>query len=869
MSSPEVRGAGVHPSPHPATPVQDHDVAEVLRIPAFRRLWISLSLSSLGDWLGLLALTALAPRLAHNSYAAENLAVAAVFILRLAPAIVIGPIAGVIADRLDRRVTMVVTDVVRFALFLSIPLVGTLTWLFVATLLIEIASLIWIPAKEASVPNLVPRERLETANQLSLFTTYGTAPVAAALFAGLALLTGILDNALPQITPVDLALYVNAATFLVSGLTILRLAIPNPHTGSQKRPGIWRTLVEGWQFVAHTRLVRGLVVGMLGAFAAGGAVIGLARTFVTDLGGGDPGYGLLFGTVFLGLAGGMFLGPRLLPDFSRRRLFGLAIGGAGLALAALALFPNLVVAVIVTLVIGAFAGVAWVTGYTLLGLEVADELRGRTFAFVATMVRVVLVLVLAVAPLLAAAIGTHQIEVTDAMTLTYNGAAFVFLAAGLLAAALGFASYRHMDDRRGVSLSSDLASAFNSEPVGLRANGPREGFFLALEGGEGAGKSTQAASLRAWLESLGHDVVTTFEPGGTDVGRRLRSVLLDHPEPSEDAAGGVTPPALSPRAEALLFAADRAEHVASVVRPALELGHVVITDRYADSSVAYQGAGRDLAGHEVARLSRWATDGLQPHLTVLLDLPAADGLARVQAPDRLESEPLAFHEKVRERFLELARRGGARYLVVDATRPAEQITKEIRARLTPILPPSAQQIAEADAIRRAEEETRRMAEEARRLEAARARAAAEEQARREAIDAEERVRLAAAEAAALAEVRRQQEELADAERARLAAVAAAEAQRAREEHARQRALHAEERRHHREAAHPDREDRRGHRSHPAYDDLSEPDRDPATRPLSLVDELFGGGDEDSMFGGDQEDRTVQLPRVDQRPDERR
>ena len=135
---------------------------------------------------------------------------------------------------------------------------------------------------------------------------------------------------------------------------------------------------------------------MLGAFAAGGAVIGLARTFVTDLGGGDPGYGLLFGTVFLGLAGGMFLGPRLLPDFSRRRLFGLAIFGAGLALALLGLIPNLVIAVLVTLVIGAFAGVAWVTGYTLLGLEVADELRGRTFAFVQTMVRVVLVLVLAV-----------------------------------------------------------------------------------------------------------------------------------------------------------------------------------------------------------------------------------------------------------------------------------------------------------------------------------------------------------------------------------------------------------------------------------------------------------------------------------------
>ncbi len=528
----------------------DHDLRGVLRIAPFRRLWTALSLSSLGDWLGLLALTALAPRLADGGYAAANLAIAGVFILRLAPAIVVGPLAGVVADRLDRRWTMVICDVARFALFLSIPVVGTLWWLFVATFLIEVASLIWIPAKEATVPNLVPRERLETANQLSLFTTYGSAPVAAALFAGLALLSGMLDNSVPAIDEVELALYVNAATFLVSALTILRLTdIPareKPAPG-ESAPGVWRTLVEGWTYVGRTPLVRGLVVGMLGAFAAGGAVIGLARTFVTDLGAGDPGYGLLFGTVFLGLAVGMFLGPRLLPDFSRRRMFGLSIGAAGLALALLALIPNMVIAVLLTLVVGAFAGVAWVTGYTLLGLEVADELRGRTFAFVQTMVRVVLVLVLAVAPLLAAAFGQHSITVSDAMVLTYNGAAITFLLAGLLAAVLGIVSFRHLDDRRGVPLGSDVAAAFHSEAVGPQPGRPRtdtHGFFVALEGGEGAGKSTQARALKQWLESLGHDVVVTHEPGGTEVGRRLRSVLLDLPAPDDAAAGLV--PGLSP-----------------------------------------------------------------------------------------------------------------------------------------------------------------------------------------------------------------------------------------------------------------------------------------------------------------------------------
>ena len=501
------------------------------------------------------------------------------------------------------------------------------------------------------------------------------------------------------------------------------------------------------------------------------------------------------------------------------------------------------------------------TGYTLLGLEVTDALRGRTFAFVQTMARVVLVLVLAVAPLLAAAIGRHKIEVTEAMTLTYNGAAFVFLAAGLLAAGLGVVSFRHMDDRRGVPLGTDIAAAFASEPVGRRTSGPREGFFIALEGGEGAGKSTQAHALRGWLESLGHDVVVTFEPGATEVGRRLRSVLLDHPEAVEGGAGE-TPAHLSPRAEALLFAADRAEHVATVVRPALELGHVVITDRYLDSSVAYQGAGRDLAGAEVARLSRWATDGLLPHLTVLLDVPAEAGLARVDAPDRLESEPRDFHDRVRERFLELARRGGSRYLVVDGTRPAAEITETIKARLEPVLPLSASQVADLERLRAEQAERDRLAAEASRLEEARARAEAEERAKAQEAAAEAALRLAEQEAAVAAEERRVREEAAAAERARLAALHDADALRAREEHARLRAQHAEERRQHKEQARADREEaHRRRREHGVAGD------DPPTREVSLVDELFGAVDDDSSPDS-ADDHTVQLPRVEQRRDDR-
>jgi dTMP kinase len=191
----------------------------------------------------------------------------------------------------------------------------------------------------------------------------------------------------------------------------------------------------------------------------------------------------------------------------------------------------------------------------------------------------------------------------------------------------------------------------------MSEGGRRRGLFVALEGGEGAGKSTQVRLLAELLRARGLDVVVTYEPGDSMIGPDVRRLVLGH-----DSTG------LSPRAEALLYAADRAEHVDAVVRPALDRGSVVLTDRYVDSSLAYQGAGRPLAYDEVARVNAWATDGLLPDLTVLLDLDPVDGLRRAGAtPDRLESEPLAFHQRVRAQFRALAAADPARYLVVDAT----------------------------------------------------------------------------------------------------------------------------------------------------------------------------------------------------------
>ncbi|MFF1574001.1 dTMP kinase [Leifsonia sp. NPDC058292] len=203
------------------------------------------------------------------------------------------------------------------------------------------------------------------------------------------------------------------------------------------------------------------------------------------------------------------------------------------------------------------------------------------------------------------------------------------------------------------------------------------GLFITLEGGDGSGKSTQAALLEQWLTEQGRAVVRTREPGGTPAGVEIREIVLHH-------RGDI-----SPRAEALLYAADRADHVATVVRPALSRGEVVLQDRYLDSSVAYQGAGRVLGGDEIRDLSLWAAEGLLPDLTILLDLDETTARARLDTSrtryDRLEAEKAEFHARVRAAYLDLAAAEPERFLVIDAARPAEQIAEEIRARLTPYL----------------------------------------------------------------------------------------------------------------------------------------------------------------------------------------
>lgn len=649
---------------------------DVLSNGPFGRLWRALAISSLGDWLGLLASTAFAQQLAGGNYTTANLAIAGVFIVRLAPALLLGPLAGFFADRFDRRWLMVSSDIIRFSLYLSIPIVGNFFWLYTATLLAEVASLFWSPAKEATIPNLVPRDKLESANQAQLLAAYGTAPIAAILFSLLSLFNSVLSGIFnwQNSTAADFAFYLNAFSFLYVAFTVHSIRdIPKKSSESKRDESFLESILGGWKFIGNSKIIRGLTIGMVGAFVAAGVVIALARTFVDDLLAGETAYGILFGSVFSGLAIGIAFGPKIFEGFTRNSLFGLALASSGLLLVLLSLMQNLVLAIIVALLLGAFSGICWVTGFTMLGLEVTDEIRGRTFAFIQSLVRVVLILVLAVAPLAAAAIGRHTLRFFE-ITLTYNGAAFTMFLAGLVAFFVGLLSYRQMRDLRDVTLLGGLRKMLRSE-FGLEEKKETPGFFIVFEGGEASGKSTQTKLLHDWFTSAGVLTVLTREPGGTPLGIALRDILLS-PETG----------AISPRSEALLYAADRAHHVESVILPALQKGQVVISDRYMDSSIAYQGAGRVLKADEVARISRWATEGLVPHLTIILDQPSEIGLGRIQTMDRLESESPEFHERVRREYAHLAATNPERYLVVDANKDIQDIAQEIKERVRQAAP---------------------------------------------------------------------------------------------------------------------------------------------------------------------------------------
>ncbi|WP_141721207.1 dTMP kinase [Micromonospora eburnea] len=667
-------------------------IRSVLRIRPFRRLWIVLGVASFGDWLGLLATSVFAAAQVSGD-TAKGAAFGTVIAIRLLPALLLGPVAGVFADRFDRRWTMVICDLLRFVLFASIPLYAltgasgglVVTWAAIATFLIETVTLMWLPAKEAAVPNLIPRARLETANQLTLITTYGLTPIAAALVAAVLdrSVRGLAGGSMPSwAEPAQLALWVNSfsrlATAIVVAVGIREISQVRTGERESTEQGMVRQFTEGWRFIGQTPLVRGLVLGIFGAFAGGGIVVGTAKFFAASLGAGDAAFFLLFGAIFIGLAIGIGAGPMIVRDMSRRRWFGMSIVLASASVLVLAFAIHLSMAILGAILVGAGAGMAFLAGTTLLGGEVADEVRGRVFAVVQIGTRLVLILAIALSSILVGVGGSRQLSIAD-LGISVSSTRLLLLAAGVAGIFAGISAFGQMDDKKGVPVLADLWGSIRGRPLMPAEPFASSGLFVVFEGGEGAGKSTQLAALAERLRGQGRDVVVTREPGATAVGERIRALVLE-------TEGAEAP---SPRAEALLYAADRAHHVATVVRPALVRGAVVISDRYVDSSLAYQGAGRTLPAEEVSWLSSWATGGLKPDLVVLLDVDPRTGLSRVesrsQGTDRLEAESIAFHERVRYAFLDLAAADPKRYLVLDAARPAEEIAEAVARRVREFL----------------------------------------------------------------------------------------------------------------------------------------------------------------------------------------
>ncbi|MGH3853304.1 MAG: MFS transporter [Pseudonocardiaceae bacterium] len=458
-------------------------IREVLAIPAFRRLWGVTAITATAEWQSLLALSALATQLT-SGYRAQSFALGGVVATKLLPAMLLGPLAGALADKLDRRHQMVVCDVLRAALFLSIPLIGQLAWLFAATFLIELCALFWIPAKDASIPNLLRRpDQVETANQLSLIMTYGVAVlVASGVFSVLSKFgPALLPHGAPLSAPhgaeasAYLALSLNGVAYAFCALVVAtRIPEISGRAVSQRgsQPGLFTMLRDGVVFMRGTPLVHGLVTGILGAFAAGGAVIACAKLYSTSLGGGDAAYGLLFASLFVGLGLGMAIAPLAARRIRHRGLFGLAIVAAGWALVAVALAPHLIAALAAVILVGAAGGVAFLTGLTIIGAQVSDAMRGRTIAFVQSLVRLDLLASMALVPFAVGLVQQRTLTLFNER-VTIDGTRPVLLCAGLLAAAIGLVSYRQMDDRHDGSLRADLRAALRRHPA--PGPGPEEG----------------------------------------------------------------------------------------------------------------------------------------------------------------------------------------------------------------------------------------------------------------------------------------------------------------------------------------------------------------------------------------------------------
>jgi dTMP kinase len=638
----------------------------VLAIQGFRRLWGVTYLCSIGDWLSLLALTGLINKLTEG-YEAQSFAFAGVVLTQMLPGLLFAPIGGLFADRFDRRKVMVVCDVLRCALFMSIAFVGTTWWLFIANFLIGCCALMWIPSKDAAVPNLLRRpDQVETASQLGLVMTYGISVITGAgLYAAI---TGITTNLNLQPDPEGLGIakvivMINGLLYLTSAI-LVATRIPElsrrseAHVARREREkqegaaklGLWAMIRDAARFVRSTPLVRGLLIGMIGAIAAAGALIGSANVYADSLRGGESSFGLLFVSLFIGLASGMAGSPKLAQRLPHNRLFGISIVTSGIVLCLVAISPHLIVSLITVMIVGACAGIAFLTGVTIIGSQVEDAIRGRINAVYQSLMKVILAAAMAATPVLVGLVKPHYVIVWG-REMTINGTRPVLLGAGLIAALVGVIAYRQMDDRRSETILSDLFAAIRGKP--RRSTG----LLIAMEGDTVEDTATQARLLADWLRRPGtREVVLATDPTLDD--ERLQTVLT-----GAQLTGA--------RAHALVAAAVRADIVERQIRPALDRGALVVMERFVDSPLAHLSVAAGLDPAELEGLADWASARLRPDVTVLLDRdPSTLGPARTRSTEH--------HWHVQRVLTEMASAEPDRYVVVDGDGSAEQVAVRVR-----------------------------------------------------------------------------------------------------------------------------------------------------------------------------------------------
>jgi dTMP kinase len=681
--------------------------AELLKNRSFRFWFASSFTSSVGDWMGFVALTALMTEL-YDSSSSQLFAVGGLLMIRLLPSALFGPIAGVIADRYDRRTVLVLTDVARFAIYMVIAFAGDVVAIFALTFIVECVSLLFLSAKDASLPQVVDEAHLTEANQLNLLCSYGTLPLGAvstSIMIGVATLVGRVAGS--DVDPLRLALVFNALTFLVSAplLSQVRLAGESERRRlrreAEEQPGLLAELREGLDFIRGYPLLRALISGIVGVFFGAGVVIGLGPVFVrSDLGQPAANWSIMLSAVGGGLVLGILVLIPALRRFAQEQVFPIMLATTGLLAGLIALSPTFAVALVLGPLLGASAGVAVVQGYTLLQTTTEDATRARTFALFYVLTRMSLFAALGIGPFVAGAIGRLVVGVAGE-SISVTGTRITVIAGGAIALLSGLRTRSAIAQAQRTAAGAPLRFGPTAPPR------PTDGLLVVFEGVEGSGKSTQVQRLADRLRAEGREVLVTREPGGAPLAERIRHLVLD---PSTGEVGD--------RAEALLIAAARADHVEATIRPALEAGKVVVCDRYVDSSLAYQGYGRGLGVEDVAQVNRWAVDGLLPDVVVLLKLDPEEGLRRVRARagerssggnlvqlpvpgaglDRVERMDLAFHQRVARGYLELARRDRDRFVIIDATADGEVVHRQVRAALHRWLPLPSETPGEGTAV---------------------------------------------------------------------------------------------------------------------------------------------------------------------------